>query len=94
MFRLPIQHGGNSSKGTCMTPRQRMEIWDRSEGLCEVIENGQRCHNAAQEVDHIIARGVGGRKGAAKKRNNSSENLRAICVYHHRLRHDVRGKLE
>ena len=71
-----------------MTPRIRMAIWDRSNGVCEVVEHGVRCLLPAAEVDHIEVRGMGGRHGAAKRKNNSLRNLRAICLFHHRLRHD------
>lgn len=70
-----------------MTPRDRIALFDRSEGCCEVIENGVRCLRPAAEVDHIVPRAMGGRHGDAKKQNNAVANLRCICLFHHRLRH-------
>ena len=65
-----------------MDERERIEIWERDEGTCQV------CHKApGQEIDHIIAKKMGGRHGEAKKRIEAKENKRLICRDCHRRRH-------
>ena len=66
-----------------MTPRARRALWDRSDGLCEVVEAGVRCLRPAAEAHHRVHRGAGGRHGEAKRQSDSLENLMAICSEHH-----------
>ena len=64
-----------------------MALWDRSEGLCEMIEEGVRCLRPAVDWHHRVPRGMGGRHGAAKRQSDSLENATAICRFHHHLIH-------
>ena len=60
-------------------------VWDRAEGLCEGIRDGARCYSSVQlGKHHIIQRGMGGRKGRAKKESDSMENLQLLCERCHR----------
>ena len=65
-----------------------MALWERADGLCEVVENGVRCMRPAAAAHHVVHRGAGGRHGTAKKRSDSLENIQAICSYHHVYFHD------
>ena len=71
-----------------MRESQRLRVWDRAEGRCEVVRDGVRCGRPGAEVDHVEAKGMGGRHGAARRRSESDENLRVICLSCHRARHD------
>jgi hypothetical protein len=54
---------------------------------------GPNCTGSGEESDHIIERGMGGRKGAAKKLNDAPENRRWLCKSCHWLVHNQPWKL-
>ena len=63
--------------------RRVAELDDRSGGRCEhnpFPENeDMRCARQAADPDHIVKR--------SKRRDDRLSNLRALCRYHHNLRH-------
>ena len=66
-------------------------VWDRAEGLCEGIRDGKRCYSSVQlGKHHIIHRGMGGRKGRAKKESDSADNLLLLCPECHNRIHLLR----
>jgi 5-methylcytosine-specific restriction enzyme A len=57
--------------------RNRKAAWQRANGRCEAIEEGQRCGSRrGAQVDHIINRARGG--------THALSNLRVLCGEHHR----------
>jgi 5-methylcytosine-specific restriction enzyme A len=69
-----------------ISQRTRQAVYARCGGMCEI--RGPRCLGRTTEIDHIIPRGMGGRHGEAKKRNDDISNLRGVCLACHRERHD------
>jgi len=63
-----------------ITERERLVIWDRSEGRCELMWDGVRCPNTAAELHHLIHRKMGGRKGKMKEIVESPSNWFASCM--------------
>jgi hypothetical protein len=59
----------------------------RSKGLCEV--GGPNCTGTATEIHHVVHRGMGGRKGAAKSANDSPDNLVHSCQACHMTEHGI-----
>ena len=68
-----------------MDKNQRLRILSRDGYRCRI--QGPRCTSLATEVDHIEARGAGGRHGLAKAWNDRDENLRGVCKTCHTERH-------
>jgi hypothetical protein len=71
------------------TRRHRIErdsaavVRERSGGRCEIGIEG--CWGEAVEKSHRIARGMGGRHGAAKKQSDRPSDLLDSCLYCHLL---------
>ena len=58
----------------------KRHIFERSNGLCEVrLQNGERCMAPAVDTHHIIAKGIGGRRGKMKELINDGRNGMAVC---------------
>lgn len=55
----------------------RAALKERSGGWCEIVVPG--CLGAATDPAHRIKRGMGGRKGAARKASNQLANLLYAC---------------
>jgi len=58
----------------------RAQVLRRAHNQCEVINDGIRCTNIANEVDHIIPGD-----------DHSLSNLRAICTDHHKVKSSQEG---
>ncbi|KKK76184.1 hypothetical protein LCGC14_2866190, partial [marine sediment metagenome] len=67
-------------KGNPMDERQRLRIWDRDNGTCQL------CGGPGSEINHIEHKGLGGRHGEAKKRSESDSNLQLVCLICHRTK--------
>ena len=65
-----------------ITASQRLRVLARNGGRC-VLCNSRK----AVEVDHIVPRGMGGRKGIEKVLNDADTNLRGLCKACHQHRH-------
>lgn len=74
-----------AQKASAIPTKSREIVKKRSGMLCEV--KGPNCLGKATELDHIEARGMGGRRGLAKELNNDPSNLRAVCKHCHMERH-------
>lgn len=59
------------------TPLDRDALTRRSGGWCEMQLTG--CEGRAYEAAHRIKRGMGGRKGEARVRNNTLSNVLHAC---------------
>ena len=70
-----------------ITERERLVIWDRSEGRCELMWDGVRCKNPGAELHHLIHRKAGGRHGEMKEIVESPSNWVLSCLEHKRHLH-------
>lgn len=76
------QHAQKASR----IPRASRDAVSKRSGMrCEI--RGPNCIGKATELDHIVSRGMGGRKGQAKALNNDPSNLQAVCWPCHLERH-------
>ncbi len=64
--------------------KQRLRLLERDNWQCQI--RGPDCTGAAEELDHIEAKKMGGRHGPWKKWIDRDENLRWVCraCHHHR----------
>jgi len=69
-----------------MNAEQRALVLSRDGGRCQLRLPG--CTGVAEELDHIEARGMGGRHGIAKEWNDRPENTRGVCRSCHFTRHN------
>lgn len=76
-------HNWNTRRGPKRRPgpgwdRLRVAILTRDAGRCTIIDGDPpaRCEERAAEVDHVRALADGG--------DDSPQNLRAVCGWHHR----------
>jgi hypothetical protein len=54
-------------------------VIERSGGICEA----PGCRHVAEVFAHIVHRGMGGRKGEAKKMIHDPRNVAHLCILHH-----------
>ena len=66
-----------------MKPSLRLAVWDRDNGQCQNIIDGQKCLKPASEPHHIIPKGMGGRHGKAKVESESLDNYESRCLQCH-----------
>lgn len=70
----------------------RQKVLFRSSGLCERwLPEGRRCLAPGAEFHHIVPKGMGGRRGEAKKLIDSEANCMLVCLKCHRERHEGHG---
>ena len=66
-------------------------VIDRAAGLCEAItEQEVRCRAPGVVLHHRKFKGMGGRKGEAKRLINLEDNLQLLCHACHRRAHGLR----
>ena len=63
--------------------RLRPRVLSEANYQCEIVENGERCTNRANEVDHKLNKARGG--------TDNRNNLQAICPVHHRRKSALEG---
>jgi hypothetical protein len=74
--------------------RRKLEVYERDEHRCQWPIGAGICGlflplmEAINNCDHIERRGLGG-----GKRDDRLENLRLLCEWHHRLRHELDRKV-
>lgn len=65
----------------------KRKAWERDGGLCQWPVGNGKCLAPGREFHHRTPKGMGGRKGQAKKDIDSVDNCMTVCLMHHRLRH-------
>ena len=74
---------GDPRTGTTDWKRRRLRILARDGHRCTWMDDGVRCPRGATEVDHIRNHAAGG--------SDEDDNLRALCVPHHRAKTAAEG---
>jgi 5-methylcytosine-specific restriction endonuclease McrA len=72
---------GAENHTLALSERQRQDVWFRDDGTCQL------CGHPGNEIDHIEAKKMGGRKGEWNKWIDRAENLRLLCHACHYARH-------
>jgi len=74
--------------------QRKREVWERDAGLCQIqaapylgiCARYVPWPEARLNIDHIVKR--------SESRDDRASNLRVLCPYHHRMRHEQERKLK